>query len=75
MRWSHPIVIDGSDLRFAVPRCWSKGDSNCRSLLGLLLLVDGSKFARFRHGRADESSRRELCAVYVSTLSPVLTMT
>jgi hypothetical protein len=61
---------------FAVTRCWSKGDSNCRSLLGLLLLVDGSKFARFRHGRADESSRRKLCAVYVSTLSPpVLTMT
>jgi hypothetical protein len=27
-----------TDLRFAVPRCWSEGDSNRRSLLDLLLL-------------------------------------
>ena len=26
------------DRRFAVPRCWSRGDSNCRSVLVLLLL-------------------------------------
>src|SRR5262245_27156805 len=29
--WCWSIVIDGADLRFAVPRCWSGGDSNCRS--------------------------------------------
>jgi hypothetical protein len=40
------IVASGgkrADLRFAVPRCWSKGDSNCRSLLGLLLMEGRSK--------------------------------
>jgi hypothetical protein len=29
------------DRRFAVRRWWSRGDSNCRSLLGLLLMGDG----------------------------------
>jgi hypothetical protein len=33
------------DRRFAVPRCWSEGDSNRRPLFGLLLLGDSSKSA------------------------------
>jgi len=49
---SRSIVIDGSDLRFALTRCWSEGDSNRRSLLGLLLLGDCSKSARFPQGCA-----------------------
>jgi len=35
---SRSILSDGSDLRFAVPRCWSEGDSNCRSSLRSLYL-------------------------------------
>ena len=40
------VVIDGSDLRFAVPRWWSEGDSNCRSSLWFLTLGKGPKFRR-----------------------------
>jgi hypothetical protein len=40
------VVIDGSDLRFAVPRCWSGGDLNCRSSLWFLALAKGSNFQR-----------------------------
>jgi len=39
-------VVDGSDLRFAVPRCCSGGDSNRRSSLWFLALRKGSKFQR-----------------------------
>jgi hypothetical protein len=56
MRWSHPILIDGidgSDLRFAVPRCWSGGDSNRRSSLWFLALTKGLKFQRGRCAKAD----------------------
>ena len=40
---------DKRDLRFALPRCKSGGDSNCRSSLGLLTLGTG----RF-HGQVPE---------------------
>jgi hypothetical protein len=54
------FLLGKRDRRFALPRRWSGGDSNCRSLLDLLLMAGRSKSARFQHGRANESRRRNL---------------
>jgi len=43
---SRSIVIDGSDLRFAAPRCWSGGDSNHRSSL-VFSTLEGAEVRRF----------------------------
>jgi len=40
------LVSRERDRRFAVPRCWSRGDSNRRSSLWFLAVAKGSKFQR-----------------------------
>ena len=46
-----PITGAKEDRRFAVPRWWSRGDSNCRSVLVLLLLERPFENDSFRHAR------------------------
>jgi len=40
-----PLVSRERDRRFAVPRCWSRGDSNCRSSLWFLALTKARSFS------------------------------
>ena len=47
-------AANGLRVRFAVPRCWSGGDSNRRSSLWFLALTKGSKFQPGHCAEADQ---------------------
>ncbi len=49
------VVIDGSDPRFAAPRCWSGAIRTAGPFWVFCSIKDRSKPARFGHGRADDA--------------------